>query len=276
MSKIEALKRELEDTKLMLFTVLAMNQFKGGFLARASHELRAPLSSLIGLHQMILEGLCDSHEEELQWIANGKNYSFKLLDLLNQLIYVSQLDIGKFPLKLQAISVNNLLQEVDDLVRIYARNQSVKLEFHALEKDLNIYGDRNLIKQVLVILINTIISVLETGKIIVLTSLELSEKKIKINLNFPEQLNLFKEEINLLNQSLDQSIETNYQLIKNNLKNLDQLSFSPQFNLNIAQILLEKVGGNLNLNYTPEIKAKNKEENHTIQLQCLLPLMFDD
>ena len=32
-----------------------MSDFKGGFLARVTHELRSPLNGLIGLHQLILE-----------------------------------------------------------------------------------------------------------------------------------------------------------------------------------------------------------------------------
>ena len=45
---------------LAYYQALELAQFKGGFLARSAHELRSPLSSLMGLHQLILTGLCDS------------------------------------------------------------------------------------------------------------------------------------------------------------------------------------------------------------------------
>ena len=53
MSDIEQLTTELENTQIAYQMAQEINQLKTGFLGRAAHELRSPLSSLISLHQLI-------------------------------------------------------------------------------------------------------------------------------------------------------------------------------------------------------------------------------
>ncbi|GBF84663.1 histidine kinase dimerization/phospho-acceptor domain-containing protein [Aphanothece sacrum] len=69
--EIEALKQELEQTKLAYQMAVQLSQFKSGFLAKTSHELRSPLSTLMGLHQLILSDLCENHEEEREFIEQA-------------------------------------------------------------------------------------------------------------------------------------------------------------------------------------------------------------
>lgn len=276
MNEIESLKKELQETKLMVSLLMEMNQFKGGFLARSAHELRAPLSSLIALHQMILEGLCDSYDEEKEFIVQGKNYIFKFLDLLNQLTNISGLEVGLFPLILESISVNKLLHQVHNLVKFYAKNQGLRLEFNFLEQEQKMRVDQNFVCQALVMIINSIISVGKEGKIIVSPSILKSDQKLIINIDFPQNLELLTDEINLLNSPLEESLEKNYQRIKEHLLKGNNLSFSPSLNLMIAQNLLEQMGGNLKLNISPNMDTKNQIKNNTIQLQCCFPLVVDE
>jgi signal transduction histidine kinase len=60
MDDIDALKRELQQTRLAYHMAVAINHLKSSFLARVAHELRSPLSSMISLHQIILADLCES------------------------------------------------------------------------------------------------------------------------------------------------------------------------------------------------------------------------
>ncbi|MEW5858349.1 MAG: sensor histidine kinase, partial [Cyanobacteriota bacterium] len=48
---VTAILEELKQTQMAYHMATEMSQFKAGFLARTSHELRSPLNSLIGLHQ---------------------------------------------------------------------------------------------------------------------------------------------------------------------------------------------------------------------------------
>ncbi|MEM9978695.1 MAG: histidine kinase dimerization/phospho-acceptor domain-containing protein, partial [Cyanobacteria bacterium P01_D01_bin.2] len=72
-----------------------LERFKSGFLARTAHELRSPINSVIGLHQLILEGLCETPEEEKQFTGEAKEAAYKVLQLFDTIIAASKLDIGR-------------------------------------------------------------------------------------------------------------------------------------------------------------------------------------
>jgi signal transduction histidine kinase len=80
-----------------------MSQFKAGFLARTSHELRSPLSSLIGLHQLILADLCDSPEEAREFVAQANASALKMVKLLDEVIAVSKTEHGTNRLELRSV-----------------------------------------------------------------------------------------------------------------------------------------------------------------------------
>jgi signal transduction histidine kinase len=88
--ELQPLKEELKQTQLAYEMAKEMSQFKAGFLARTSHELRSPLSSLIGLHQLILQDLCDSPEEERQFVAQANTSALKMVKVLDDLVKVSK------------------------------------------------------------------------------------------------------------------------------------------------------------------------------------------
>ncbi|XHX75955.1 MAG: sensor histidine kinase [Stenomitos frigidus ULC029] len=86
---------ELQALQMAYQFATEMSQFKGGFLARTSHELRSPLNGMIGMHQLILEDLCDSPEEEREFIAQANESALKLIKLLDTVLDVARLEHGK-------------------------------------------------------------------------------------------------------------------------------------------------------------------------------------
>ena len=64
LEKFDALSEQLKQTQLAYQMASEMSKFKAGFLARTSHELRSPLSTMIGTLQLILSDLCDDPAEE--------------------------------------------------------------------------------------------------------------------------------------------------------------------------------------------------------------------
>jgi len=94
MDDIDALKRELQQTRLAYHLAVAINHLKSSFLGRVAHELRSPLSSMISLHQLILADLCESPAEEREFIAQGQLAGCKLMAMLDEMINLSKLESG--------------------------------------------------------------------------------------------------------------------------------------------------------------------------------------
>ena len=133
--------------------LLALERFKSGFLARTSHELRSPINTIVSLHQLILEDLCEDTEEERTFIGQSKEAALKMLALFDQITAVSKLDIGREPPKLEAIDLSFLLPEVEMLTTLQAANQNVRFSVESPMETIEVMSDPKWLKNILVSLI---------------------------------------------------------------------------------------------------------------------------
>ena len=141
MDDIDALKRELQQTRLAYQMAVAINHLKSSFLGRVAHELRSPLSSMISLHQMILADLCESPAEEREFIAQGQLAGCKLMAMLDEMINLSKLESGTIPLDQEIFSLTKLWEDWASLTYLQAANRNIKLKFSPLTDDIAIIAD---------------------------------------------------------------------------------------------------------------------------------------
>lgn len=240
MSKIEDLQEELQRTKLAYQMAIQMSQFKAKFLAKTSHEIRSPLSSLIGLHQLILTDLCDSPEEQKEFIHQAYNSALKLMKLIDEIIAVSKVEYGTNKLNYESLSLAEIFEEVYSLIHLQAANRNLKLNIIPPESNLEVYVDRRCVIQLIVNLIDGGISLMEEGAIKV-TAFPITESQ-KINVEI---------ELNCFAKSWDETPDNNQSLQSNSLEEMtamaQKIELSPNMKLLLSKTLLETMGGNLEL-----------------------------
>ncbi len=92
------------------------NRSKTEFLANMSHELRTPLNAIIGFSEILQTDLNDMPPEmSRQFIANINKSGRHLLELVNDLLDLSRLEIGRLRLEKSRFS---LAEELSQAVRI--------------------------------------------------------------------------------------------------------------------------------------------------------------
>ena len=133
--------------------LLALERFKSGFLARTSHELRSPINTIVSLHQLILEDLCESPQEEKEFIEQSKQAALKMLALFDRIAALSKLDIGREPPKIEPVDLSFLLPEVEMLTALQTANQNVRYAVEVPTDEIEISTDRRWLKNTLVSLI---------------------------------------------------------------------------------------------------------------------------
>jgi len=99
---------------------------KSRFLANMSHELRTPLNGVIGLSEVLYDelagNLCPLQKEYVHDIlASGRH----LLDLVNNLLDLERVELGKMTFSPEEVEVNRLLTEVRDVLRTVAEENQV-------------------------------------------------------------------------------------------------------------------------------------------------------
>ncbi|MEM9946601.1 MAG: HAMP domain-containing sensor histidine kinase [Cyanobacteria bacterium P01_D01_bin.36] len=156
-----------EQLQLAYQRLLTLERFKSGFLARTSHELRSPINTIVSLHQLILEDLCEGPEEEKEFIGQSKTAALKMLTLFDQITAVSKLDIGREPPKLEAVDLSFLLPEIAMLTQLQAANQNVRYTVDSPTGTLEVMTDAKWLKSLLVSLIQDAIAHTKTLRLAV-------------------------------------------------------------------------------------------------------------
>jgi hypothetical protein len=246
---------ELKQMHLAYLSALELSQFKAGFLSRTSHELRSPLNGLISSLQLILSELCDSPEEERDYVRIAHDSALKLVAILDQVITVSKVDQGSYPLKMAAVDLDLVLQEVAMLVRMQAENRNLKLHIPLLEPEIEVWADMACLRQALVMLIDGAIVLMQEGVIAVAAVVEANWVKIKIVDDRP--MEAWREVFPAV------QLPTLTAPVAKNIDDLSQVpTLSTNFRLVLAKDLFMAMGGNVAL----------IEQDGKMRLECSLPL----
>ncbi|ELS04184.1 histidine kinase [Xenococcus sp. PCC 7305] len=241
MNEIEDLKEELKQTQLAYQMAAQMSQFKAGFLARTSHELRSPLSSLIGLHQLILSDLCDSPEEQKEFIAQAYRSALKLMKLIDEIVAVAKTEYGTNKLHLEKLQLAEVFTSIYNLTHLQAANRNLKLEVIPPEYSLYINADRVRIIQSITNIIDSGISLVESGTIKVISSCLAEQNLVKIDIYFDCSSKLWQAEEQKL---IDPTKSNNLEEIRDFI---EEIGLSPKMKLLLSQTLVETMGGSLEL-----------------------------
>ena len=239
MNEIEELKEELRQAQLAYQMAAQMSQFKAGFLARTSHELRSPLSSMIGLHQLILSDLCESPEEQKEFITQAYQSALKLMKLIDEIVAVSKTEYGSNRLNLESLKLGEIFTEIDRLTHLQAANRNLQLEIVAPDPTVYVFADRSRLIQLIFNLIDSGISLMNIGTI-QLSTADITSDTVSIEIDLECPVALWHEQ-KTIEPNLDSSNVAEMRQF------LQEIGLSPHMKLLLSQTLLETMGGRLEL-----------------------------
>ena len=145
------------------------------FVANVSHELRSPMTSMRGYVQAMLDGVI-GQEDMPRYLNIVLSETDRLTELVRDLLDLSRLESGKFPLTLAPFDANELVRRnlINFEGRIEAKNIEVQVEL--ADDPLTVLADANRINQVVSNIIDNAIKFMN-GEGSVLTLRTLREGK---------------------------------------------------------------------------------------------------
>jgi CheY-like chemotaxis protein/two-component sensor histidine kinase len=142
------------------------NRLKSEFLAITSHELRTPLNAILGSLSMIQNGLCDSREEELEFVRKAYISSQYLLSVVENLLDLEKIQSGKLHAGLEPVSLKALFESVNRRTLGLASQKGLTLSFDIpLGLDLQVRGDDARLQQILLNLVGNAIKFTMQGSV---------------------------------------------------------------------------------------------------------------
>lgn len=138
--------------------VAEASRMKTEFIGVVSHQLRAPLTNLKFALELLMSGKMGRVEEDaVEYFKILRENTQRMGDLINDLIVVSRIESGEFPLKKEGISLRETTEKLIEKNRPFAEASNVELSFQA-EKDIpNALADPLWLEQVVSNLIDNAI-----------------------------------------------------------------------------------------------------------------------
>ena len=126
------------------------NRAKSDFLTSITHELRTPLNGLLGNLELIKEDKSNLSDETINVMQSSTQH---LLDLIDDLLDVSQLEAGKIDIKSSPLSIHDLLTSVCQQCSSLAKKKNIMLELNIPDNIPSLIGDEKRLRQVIINLI---------------------------------------------------------------------------------------------------------------------------
>ena len=137
--------------------LLELDQLKTEFLARVSHDLRTPLNSIIGFSDLITGEVGGRvNKKHAEFISAINRNGHALLAMINDLLDLSSLESGHVHLRLEAVTLKTLLEDLKAATLPVLENAGVIAQWPDEQSlaDKTALVDRRRIVQVLVNLVD--------------------------------------------------------------------------------------------------------------------------
>lgn len=124
----------------------ALQRLKTHFLAGLNHEIRTPLTGILGMIDLLLETSLDDTQRE--YVVTARMCAEELLGLLDSALEYSALSSGHFPLEEAEFDLPELLRSVLDQHQIKAHAKGLKLIASLEALPVVVVGDAVRIRQI--------------------------------------------------------------------------------------------------------------------------------
>ncbi|MEA1923754.1 MAG: ATP-binding protein [Pseudomonadota bacterium] len=145
------------------------NQVKSRFMNNISHELKTPMTGIVGFTYQLQQTVLDSKQESL--LQKLDESSGKLHYLIKNLLDFSELESGGLALDEQLFNLNLMLDELVVLFKPQAQDKGLKFQLSLTENEQKhelklpewVIGDKARLKQILGNLLDNAIKFTDTG-----------------------------------------------------------------------------------------------------------------
>ncbi|MEG4284675.1 ATP-binding protein [Microcoleus sp. A006_D1] len=180
---LEATQQQAVQLQQSAWAAEAANLAKSTFLANMSHELRTPLNAILGFSQLMQRG-ANLNPEQQENIGIINRSGEHLLTLINQILDLAKIEAGRITLNPTDFKLSSLLNEVEEMFQLQAREQQLQLIF-SYSSDIPQYvqTDQVKLRQVLINLLSNAIKFTKEGGIALRVSsvMEQDNQQLPIN-----------------------------------------------------------------------------------------------
>ncbi|MFN6570872.1 ATP-binding protein [Dendronalium sp. ChiSLP03b] len=174
---MERLKAWAEELEIAWQEAKTANQSKSHFLATTSHELRNPLNIIINCVRLVRDDMCDSREEEMEFLKRADDTAIHLLGIINDLLDISKIEANKLSVVTELLDLRQILQDIINLQSVNIQQKGLQLKIDLGDEPISVKADAAKLKQVLINVIGNATKFTDEGTITIATAIQQSDDK---------------------------------------------------------------------------------------------------
>ena len=160
---------------------IAANQAKSNFLASISHELRTPLNAIIGFSDVITTmGRKQMPEEFLDYCQHINESGHSLLAMVNELIDISRIELGRYVLDEERFEVNSFCSTIVRTVAGWPQTEGRHVVIRTDRDALQLHADKRLVRQMVLNLVSNAVKFTDDGGCIEIRTVLLPSGELEI------------------------------------------------------------------------------------------------
>lgn len=170
-----------DETKRQGEELLKANKERADFSAMIVHDLRAPLTSIMGASEILQQGVFGSvNVEQKKWLGRIEAASRRLLELVRNFLDLSKLEAGRLDLVKQKVDLNALMQNTVDFYQPLAGGKDIVLRSRLDLTSPWIKADPNRLEQVFANLLSNAVKFSKQGGEIELGAGQHNNREVKL------------------------------------------------------------------------------------------------
>ena len=125
---------------------------KSEFLSHMSHELRTPMNAILGFAQII--EMSEPSPRQLKWAGEIRRAGDHLLQMIEELLDLARIEVGKMVIKIEALDLLPLIDECVGIVQPLTAARGLEVTHDCPAIEAWVLADRLRLRQVLVNLLS--------------------------------------------------------------------------------------------------------------------------
>ncbi len=159
-----------------------LERVRADFVANVTHEIRTPLTAILGYLETIRDGAIDNKDEARQFIEIIIKHAQRLNRLVEDLLTISKIELGEVNFSFKHVSLIDVLTGVISLIEPKAALKNIKIDNRVTDVLPPVMADKDRLIQVFVnILDNAVKFTQDGGEITIETATENAKENICVS-----------------------------------------------------------------------------------------------
>lgn len=207
-------------------------------ISNISHDLRTPLTSMLGYMELIIGDNTLSNEENMKYLKIVYSKGLNLYDLMEEFFQISKLDSNDIKLEIKEVNISEIIRQ--NIISFFGeiKKLNIEMKISIPEEDIYILGDEKVLNRILSNLINNAV---KHGARATLIGVELNYNKENIFVD------VYDNGVGIPKDDIDYIFDRLYTVEKSRKLNIK----SSGLGLTIVKKLVKSLGGTISVSSIP-------------------------